>query len=60
MSRAFAISFLIIIAIIIMSTPLLIIKVDDVDARLQTVKSRDLVIGFELERQILFYNGKYI
>lgn len=27
--------------------PLFIMKVDDVDAQLQTVKSRDLVIGFE-------------
>jgi hypothetical protein len=47
MSGAFAISFLIIIAIIIMSTSLLIIKVDDVYTQLQTTKSRDLVIGFE-------------
>ena len=47
MSGAFTISFFIIIAIIIMSTSLLIIKVDDVYAQLQTTKSRDLVIGFE-------------
>ena len=47
MSGAFANSFLIIIAIIIMSTSLLIIKVDDVYTQLQTTKSRDLVIGFE-------------
>ena len=46
-SGTFAISFLIIMSVIIMSTSLFIIKVDDVDAQLQTVKTRDLVIGFE-------------
>lgn len=46
-SGRFAISFLIIMAIIIMSTSLFIIKVDDVDAQLQTIRSRDLIIGFE-------------
>jgi hypothetical protein len=39
-----AISFLIFIAIILMSLSSILIKIDGVDAQLQTVKSKDLVI----------------
>jgi len=42
-----AISFLIFIAIILMSLSSILIKIDGVDAQLQTVKSKDLVIGFK-------------
>ena len=47
MSGTFASSFLIIIAIIILSMPLSIMKIYDTDAQSQATKSRDLVAGFE-------------
>jgi len=46
-SGTFAISFLIIVAIIIISSSSILIKIDDVYTQLQTVKSRDLFVGFE-------------
>ncbi|HZD35712.1 MAG TPA: hypothetical protein VE130_10945, partial [Nitrososphaeraceae archaeon] len=46
-SGTFAISFLIIIAIIILSMSLSIMKIDDIDAQPRAAKSRDLVVGLE-------------